>query len=106
MIHVDIDDALAPPILTLISVILGYLWGRTVRRGKPLSSIQKTMLFYFGLLMLGLTYAIILQVQLAILFHWKNAWVAVMVAWGALLATIAWAKHRGTRSLAPPKDAA
>jgi membrane protein implicated in regulation of membrane protease activity len=44
---------------------------------------------------LGMCYAIMLQDHLAVLFHWRNAWIAVIVASGALLATIAWTRYRG-----------
>jgi glucan phosphoethanolaminetransferase (alkaline phosphatase superfamily) len=92
----DIDPSaiFAPPILTFICVVLGYLHGRIIRRGKPLSSIQSKMLFYFAFLVLGMLYAIMLHDQLAALFHWRNAWIAVMVAWGALLVAIAWIRYR------------
>ena len=90
----DSFDLLAPPILTLIGTVLGYLWCRTVRRGQPLSPIQRNMLFYFAVFVLGMGYAIMLQDRLAILFHWESAWIAVMMAWGVLLAVIAWARHR------------
>jgi hypothetical protein len=92
----------APPILTLIVVVLGYLWGRAVRRGKPLSSTQRAMLTYSAVLVLGLTYAEMLEDELAAIFHWKNAWIAVMVAWGALLAAIAWMRYRSAALPRPP----
>ena len=92
----DIDPfaIFAPPILTLVVLVLGYVHARIIRRGKPLSSIQRKMLFYATFFVLGMGYATMLQDHLAALFHWENAWVAVMVAWGALLAAIAWTRYR------------
>jgi hypothetical protein len=84
----------APPILTLIGVALGYSQCRRIRGGKPLSSIQRKMVLYFAFLLLGMGYAIMLQDHLGALFHWENAWIAVMVAWGTLLAAIAWTRYR------------
>lgn len=100
----------APPILTLIVIVLGYLQSRMIRRGRPLSPLQRKLMFYMPTFVLGMGYAIMLQDQLAALFHWKNAWIAVMAAWGALLAAIAWTKYRAnarTRALdGLPKDGA
>jgi hypothetical protein len=101
---IDPDAIFAPPILTLIAVALGYSQGRRIRGGKPLSSIQRKMLFYFAFFALGMTYAIMLHDQLAALFHWRSAWIAVMVAWGALLAAIAWMRYRSTALPRPPVD--
>lgn len=66
------------------------------------------MLFYFAFFILGAAYAIMLEDYLAALFHWKNAWIAVMVAWGALLAAIAWKRRRGgaSRQYEPGRPAA
>jgi hypothetical protein len=101
----DAIDWLAPPVLALIVTVMGYLWGRTVRRGQGLSSIQWKMLTYSGVLMLGLGYAIILQDQLAALFHWRSAWIAVIIAWGILLATFGWFRHRKAVRAAPTSNA-
>ena len=84
----------APPIVTVIVILLGYSQARRIRRGKPLSSFQRKLMFYFPLFVLGMGYAIMLQDHLAALLHWEKAWIAVMVAWGALLAGIAWARYR------------
>jgi hypothetical protein len=43
---VDPFAIFAPPILTLIGIGLGYLQCRMIQRGKPLSSIQRKMLFF------------------------------------------------------------
>ena len=105
----DIDPAaiFAPPILTLIVLVLGYVQSRIIRRGKPLSSIQRKLMFYMPAFVLGMTYTIMLQDHLAVLFHWENAWIAVMVTWGALLAAIAWTRYRRnalSRSTATQRD--
>jgi hypothetical protein len=72
----------APPILTLIAIVLGYSQSRRIRGGKPLSSIQRKLMFHMPAFVLGMTYAIMLQDHLAALFHWENAWIAVIVPWG------------------------
>ena len=88
-----------PPILTLIVIALGYSQSRRIRGGKPLSSIQRKLMLYMPAFVLAMGYAMAFHEQLAALFHWEKAWLAVMVAWGALLAVIAWTRHRGTFKL-------
>ena len=51
-------------------------------------------MFYFPIFVLGMGYAIMFQDHLSALFHWEKAWIAVIAAWGALLAGIAWARYR------------
>jgi hypothetical protein len=97
-------DLLVPPVLTLIGSVLGYLWCRTVRRGKPVSSIQRNMLFYFAVFILGMTYAMALHGQIAALLHWQNAWVAAILVWSALLSAIAWIRYRRDREKRPVID--
>jgi len=46
------------------------------------------MLLYFAFFVPGMTYAIMLKDHLGSLFHWENAWIAVRLAWGALLAAV------------------
>jgi hypothetical protein len=58
---IDPFAILAPPILTLIVIVLGYSQSRRIRGGKPLSSIQRKMLFYFAFFVLGMGYAIMLS---------------------------------------------
>ena len=84
----------APPIITLVVLVLGYVQSWIIRRGQPLTSIQRKLLFYGTVFTLGMCYAIAFQDELAALFHWQSSWIAVMVAWGALLAAIAWMRHR------------
>ena len=92
----DIDPyaIFAPPILTLIAVALGYSQSRRIRGGKPLSSFQRKLMFYCPFFILGMTYAMAFHDQLAVLFHWRNAWIAVSVASAGLLAAIAWMRYR------------
>lgn len=91
----DPFDLLAPLVITLAVLVLGYVQFRIIRRGQALSSIQRKLLFYGTVFTLGMCYAIMLQDQIGSLLHWRNAWIAVMVAWGMLLAAIAWIRHRG-----------
>jgi|KBSMisStaDraftv2_1062788.scaffolds.fasta_scaffold57635_2 TRAP-type mannitol/chloroaromatic compound transport system permease small subunit len=71
----DIDPfaIFAPPILALVVLVLGYVQSRMIRRGRPLSSIQRKLMFYGPVFTLGMCYAIMLQDHLAVLFHWKSA---------------------------------
>src|SRR5579863_4929502 len=82
MTSLDPFDLPLPPVVTLAVLVLGYVQSRIIRRGKPLSSIQRKLLFYGPVFTLGMTYAMAFHGQLAALFHWENAWIAVMVAWG------------------------
>jgi len=102
MMDIDPFAIFAPPILTLIAVALGYSQSRRIRGGKPLSSFQRKLMFYCPFFILGMGYAIMLQDHVAALFHWRNAWIAVIVVWGALLAAIAWMRHRRTALPRPP----
>jgi hypothetical protein len=93
--EIDLFDLLFPPVITLVVLVLGYVQSRIIRRGKPLSSLQRKLMFYGPVFTLGMCYAIMLQDHLAALFHWQSACIAVIVAWGALLAAIAWTRYRG-----------
>jgi uncharacterized membrane protein len=59
-------------------------------------------MFYGPVFTLGMCYAIMLQDHLAALFHWRNTWITVIVAWGTLLAAIAWMRYRSTALPRPP----
>jgi tryptophan-rich sensory protein len=108
-VKTDIDPfaIFFPPILTLIVIALGYSQSRSIRGGKPLSSIQRKLMFYMPAFVLGMGYAMAFHEQLAALFRWENAWIAVMVVWGALLAAIAWMRYRCnalSRATATPRN--
>lgn len=92
--NVDPFDLLAPPVLTGILLILGYLWSRAVRRGQSLSSHQRKMLAYAGIFSLGMTYIIMLRQTLGRALHWQQAWILILIGWGITLAVFAWYGHR------------
>jgi hypothetical protein len=94
MTNIDPFDLLMPPVVTLAVLVLGYSQSRMIRRGQPLSSIKRKLLFYGPAFTLGMGYAIILQDQIGTLLHWRNGWIAVIVVWGALLAAVAWMRYR------------
>ncbi len=94
VINIDAVDILAPPTITLIATVCGYMWSRTVRRGRPMTSFQRKMMWYGPMFILSTTYAAILHDQLAIATHWTFAWIAVIAIWGTLLALVAWVRDR------------
>ena len=72
---IDVAGIVFVPIGTLTVFLVGYMWCRAVRGGRPLTRVQKTMIMYTCLFCFGMGYAIILQRELAFLLHWKEAWV-------------------------------
>jgi hypothetical protein len=94
--NIDWTAIAAIPVLVLILFVVIYLWSRGIRRGKPLLPIQKSMITYACLFSLGMGYAIVFKSQLAALFGWRNAWIAVIVLLAVILAAFAWWRHRLT----------
>jgi len=86
----DVSDLFAAPILALLFSGIGYLWARTSRRGKPLTRLQRRMILYATTFILGAAYAILFQEGLGVFLHWREAWIAAIILWAALLAVIAW----------------
>src|SRR5262249_9769874 len=44
-----------PPAITLVALLFGWFWGRTVNGGQPLSVFQKTLLRYFVAFTFGMS---------------------------------------------------
>ena len=105
---IDVAGIVFVPIGTLMVFLVGYTWCRGVRGGRPLTRVQKTMIMYTCLFCIGMGYAIIFQRELAFLLHWKDAWVAITVAWGLVLAAATvWKRRRNGcegRTQGPPAD--
>ena len=70
--EIDPFAIFAPPIITLAVLVLGYVQSRIIRRGRPLSSIQRKLMFYGPVFTLGMTYAIAFNDQLTALFRWEK----------------------------------
>lgn len=94
--NIDTFDLLAPPIVTGIVLVFGYLWSRTVRRGQQLSTFQREMMIYAGIFTLGMGYIIMLHEPLGGALHWPSAWIPILIGWGVILAVFAWYRHRRT----------
>jgi hypothetical protein len=97
-------NILAPPVLSLVFSGICYLWARTTRRGKPLTSLQRRMVFYATIFALGMVYLILFQDNLAAFLRWKEAWIAGIVLWGVLVAIVAWQLSRVHRSSDVPSN--
>jgi hypothetical protein len=87
-------DLFSPPILTAMFVGICYLWARSVRRGKPVTQLQRAMILYATVFVFGAAYVILFQNRIAAFIHWENAWIAALMVWGAFLALIAWRRYR------------
>jgi len=94
MTNFDAIDVFAPSVVTLIAVVFAYFWSRGVRGGKPLTSFQKRLMWYGSAFVFGMTYTVMFHSQLSSLVHWKQAWIAIVIAWGLSLTSIAWYQHR------------
>ncbi|HEV2177376.1 MAG TPA: hypothetical protein VGW33_09265 [Terriglobia bacterium] len=76
----------------LLFLAIVWIWGRVfVMRGRPLSSVQKKMLGYGFLFMLGLAYTM----TFAVWFKWPHPlmW-GIIAGWGVLVGFTAWWRHR------------
>jgi branched-subunit amino acid ABC-type transport system permease component len=94
MTDFDAIDVVAPSVVTLIAVVLAYSWSRRVRGGGPLTSFQKRLMWYGSAFVFGMTYTVMFHNQLSRLVHWKQAWIAIVIAWGFSLTLIAWYQYR------------
>lgn len=96
MIDDPLGQLVAPPLGGLIWLFLGWTWCRTVRAGKPLTSVQKKMLAYGFLFVVVMGYLMGWNDQLAsaVGFPGRMLWIPLTVAWGIVLAFFAWRKYR------------
>ena len=74
-----------------------YGYARAIRRGQPLTLVQKRMIRYTCAFCFGMGYTMVFKDQLKNALGWGDAWVAVTVIWGLILATSAWLRHRRHR---------
>ena len=95
--NVDVEGIIFIPILTLVLAAICYGYARAVRRGQPITAVQKRMIMYACVFCLGMGYALIFKDQLKATLRLEHAWVALTVLWGLMLATLAWYRHRRNR---------
>jgi hypothetical protein len=89
---IDWFDLLIPVPVTAVFVMLSWSVCRGINRGGALSSLQKSLLGYTSLFILGSAYSMGIVGALRLS---KSSWIAPTIAWGLLLAFIAWQRHRG-----------
>ena len=92
--RIDLQAIVLIPVMTVILAGFCYGYARMVRRGGALTQTQKSMILFACLFSFGMGYAIVFQEQLSRIMHWKQAWVATVVLWGALLGLFAYRKCR------------
>jgi len=84
----------------LVWLFLSWSWSKTVRGGKPLTLVQKSLLadgFLFFVVMVYLM-AWNSQLGVAIGFPGRLVWVPLSIAWGVVLGAFAWRKYRRERA--------
>lgn len=87
---------LLPPLGGLVWLVLSWSWCRTVRAGKPLTSVQKHMMASGFLFIVVMVYLMAWNRQLGatIGFPGRLVWVPLTIAWGVVLGVFAWRKYR------------
>jgi hypothetical protein len=99
MVDTDPTDFLVSFVLSLIFLALSWGWARTVRRGQPMTRVQKLMLLYSYLFALGMSECMAGHKYLANWFHWERAWIAAIIIWAMVIAAVAWLRHRSPSGL-------
>lgn len=94
----DVTAIVAIPILTLIFCAYCFLQAKFIRRGKPLTKLQKQMLVYGTIFAFGMGYLIVFQNALGNIFHHQSAWKFAIIIWGLLLLFTAWQRNRSARN--------
>ena len=94
----DLFDIMLPPVLAIVVLLLGWGSTRAINGGRPLNPIQRIMFSFSFWFVLGAGYSMVVVGAL----HWPHwAWIPPTVLWAALLAIVAWRRHRRSR----PRDA-
>jgi predicted Na+-dependent transporter len=94
---IDVEGVIFIPVLTLVLAAICYSYARAVRRGQPLTGVQKRMIAYACVFCFGMGYSMVFKDQLKAALRWKDAWVGFTILWGLMLATFAWYRHRRNR---------
>src|SRR5437868_6524715 len=87
----DLTDILMPPLLALVFLAFAGMFGRVIRKTRPLTSFMRALTVYGALYTLGMGY-IVLTVAKSHLPDWL--YVALPVTWAAALGLIAWHLRR------------
>ena len=91
----DTLDILAPPIGAVAWLFLSWLYARAVSLGRPLNRVQKGMIVYGFLFVLGMGYLLMFGGAL----HWQKVALFLSVAlWGGLVAAVAWWRYRKAKT--------
>lgn len=90
----DPFDILAPGIIALVFLALGWISSRSIAGGGPLSLRMRKGLFYVFFFVLGMGYSM----AVVAMFGWpRSLWIVFTVAWALMLAAIAWWRYRQRR---------
>jgi hypothetical protein len=87
-----IENVIATPILTIILFVVCYSHLRAIRRGKPLTNLQKQMLTWTCIFCFGAGYSIVFKDFLSRISHWGGAWLLTTAIWAALVTSGFWFK--------------
>jgi hypothetical protein len=87
---------LFPPLGGLIWLFLSWGWCRTVRGGGPLTTVQKRIMLFGFLFVVGMVYLMAWNDQLSAGagLPGRLVWIPSSIAWGVILGVIAWEKYR------------
>jgi hypothetical protein len=89
--RLDVLDIVAPPAGAAVWLLLSCLYARAVSLGRPLSAVQKGMIGYGLLFVLGMGYLIMFGGSL----RWtKELMFSLIAAWAAVVGAIAWRRSR------------
>jgi hypothetical protein len=95
---IDLLDLLAPPAGAIVWLLLSWLYARSVSLGRPLNRIQKGMIGYGLLFVLGMGYLIMFGGALS----WSKASMFSMIAaWAVLVAALAGWRSKRSKYRAP-----
>lgn len=86
-----LDFIFGPLVLGLVFLLLGWPFARLMRGGRALNGVQRKMLLYGFLFVLGMGYSM----ALGALLHWQgSSSIALTLAWVMILAFAAWTRSR------------
>ncbi len=87
---------LLPLLAGAFVAIMGAFQGRLIRRGKPFTPGMKILLIFVPLWVVGAGYAMAWDDKLASAFgsSRENLWIPLSIAWGILLAYVAWRRYK------------
>lgn len=95
----DIFDFIMPVVLGAAFLGLGWTSMRSINGGRPLRSVQRGMLVYGSLFVLGAGYLALTGSAFGLR---PDVWVILFVAWACALAMVAWYRYRRSHT-APGK---